>query len=177
MTRSPSCASSSETSSGSMSSETESLDELAGRPTGSGTRCPRPSRSRNKEDIASHYDLGNEFFQIFLDETLTYSSAIFPSGEAALAEASHYKYDRMLSKLGVTAEHSDPRDRHRLGRIRPAGRRHRRLQSHRQPRSPRSNSLKRPTGFAATTGPPTSPSSTRTGATSPADSTESSRSR
>jgi cyclopropane-fatty-acyl-phospholipid synthase len=67
---------------------------------------PKPSRSRNKEDIASHYDLGNEFFQIFLDETLTYSSAIFPSGEAALAEASHHKYDRMLSKLGVTADHS-----------------------------------------------------------------------
>ena len=67
---------------------------------------PKPSRSRNKEDIASHYDLGNEFFQIFLDETLTYSSAIFPSGDVALAEASHYKYDRMLSKLGVNAEHS-----------------------------------------------------------------------
>lgn len=67
---------------------------------------PKPGRSRNKEDIASHYDLGNEFFQIFLDDTLTYSSAVFVSGEAALAEASQYKYDRMLSKLGVTAQHS-----------------------------------------------------------------------
>ena len=62
---------------------------------------PKPDRSRNKEDIASHYDLGNEFFEIFLDETLTYSSAIFPSAEAALAEASQHKYDRLLSKLGV----------------------------------------------------------------------------
>ncbi len=67
---------------------------------------PRAGRSRNKEDIASHYDLGNEFFRIFLDETLTYSSAIFPSGEAALVEASRYKYDRMLAKLGVSSEHS-----------------------------------------------------------------------
>lgn len=67
---------------------------------------PRTSRSRDKEHIASHYDLGNDFFQIFLDETLTYSSGIFPSGEAALAEASHYKYDRMLAKLGVASEHS-----------------------------------------------------------------------
>ena len=67
---------------------------------------PKPSRKRNKEDIASHYDLGNEFFQIFLDETLTYSSAVFLSPEVALAEASQHKYDRMLSKLGVTAEHS-----------------------------------------------------------------------
>lgn len=67
---------------------------------------PTPSRSRNREDIASHYDLGNEFFQIFLDETLTYSSAIFPSAEAALAEGSQHKYDRLLSKLGVNASHS-----------------------------------------------------------------------
>ena len=49
---------------------------------------PRAGRRRNKEDIASHYDLGNDFFQIFLDETLTYSSAIFSSGEAALVEGS-----------------------------------------------------------------------------------------
>ncbi len=67
---------------------------------------PTPSRSRNREDIASHYDLGNDFFQIFLDETLTYSSAIFPSAEAALAEGSRHKYDRLLNKLGVSAEHS-----------------------------------------------------------------------
>ena len=67
---------------------------------------PRPDRSRNKEDIASHYDLGNEFFQIFLDDTMTYSAAIFPSAEAALAQASQHKYDRLLTKLGVRAEHS-----------------------------------------------------------------------
>jgi len=67
---------------------------------------PSPSRSRNREDIASHYDLGNEFFQIFLDETLTYSSAIFPSAEAALVEGSKHKYDRLLSKLGVSSGHS-----------------------------------------------------------------------
>ena len=67
---------------------------------------PKPSRSRNREDIASHYDLGNDFFRIFLDETLTYSSAVFPSAEAALAEGSRHKYDRLLSKLGVTSDHS-----------------------------------------------------------------------
>ncbi len=66
---------------------------------------PRRGRRRNREDIASHYDLGNDFFRIFLDETLTYSSAVFPSAEAALAEASHHKYDRLLAKLGVTADH------------------------------------------------------------------------
>lgn len=66
---------------------------------------PRPGRSRNAEDIASHYDLGNDFFRIFLDETLTYSSAIFPSAETALAAGSQYKYDRLLAKLGVSDQH------------------------------------------------------------------------
>lgn len=69
-------------------------------------KLPKPSRKRNREDIASHYDLGNDFFRIFLDETLTYSSAIFPSAEAALAEGSRHKYDRLLAKLGVSADHS-----------------------------------------------------------------------
>ncbi len=67
---------------------------------------PTPGRSKNQEDIASHYDLGNDFFRIFLDETLTYSSAIFPSAEAALAEGSQHKYDRLLAKLGVNSEHT-----------------------------------------------------------------------
>ncbi len=66
---------------------------------------PRAGRRQNAEDIASHYDLGNDFFRLFLDETLTYSSAIFPSAEAALADSSQYKYDRLLTKLGVTDQH------------------------------------------------------------------------
>ena len=35
------------------------------------------TKSRSKENIAKHYDLGNDFFSLWLDETLTYSSAIF----------------------------------------------------------------------------------------------------
>ena len=35
------------------------------------------TRKRSKENIAKHYDLGNEFFSLWLDKTLTYSSAIF----------------------------------------------------------------------------------------------------
>lgn len=67
---------------------------------------PTPGRVRNREDITSHYDLGNEFFEIFLDETMTYSSAVFPSVDATLADASRTKYDRLLAKLGVTSDHS-----------------------------------------------------------------------
>ena len=37
------------------------------------------TKNRSKENIAKHYDLGNEFFSVWLDDTLTYSSAIFLS--------------------------------------------------------------------------------------------------
>ena len=66
---------------------------------------PRPNRATNREDIASHYDLGNEFFELFLDETMTYSSAVFTDPTTDLSAASEAKYDRLLAKLGVTAEH------------------------------------------------------------------------
>ncbi len=66
---------------------------------------PRAGRNRNREDIASHYDVGNDFFALFLDETMTYSAGVFPSPEAALAEASTTKYDRFLAKLDLRANH------------------------------------------------------------------------
>lgn len=66
---------------------------------------PRAGRSRNREDIAAHYDIGNSFFELFLDETMTYSSAIFPSADSSLTEGSLHKYDVLLDKLGVTSEH------------------------------------------------------------------------
>jgi cyclopropane-fatty-acyl-phospholipid synthase len=66
---------------------------------------PRDSRERNREDIGAHYDIGNDFFEVFLDETMTYSSAIFPTPDATLAEGSRHKYDVLLDELGVTDEH------------------------------------------------------------------------
>jgi cyclopropane-fatty-acyl-phospholipid synthase len=56
---------------------------------------------RDREDIAAHYDIGTDFFSLFLDETLTYSSAVFPTADTPLAEASRHKYDRLLDKLDV----------------------------------------------------------------------------
>lgn len=67
-------------------------------------RLPRDSRRRNRDDIAAHYDIGNEFFALFLDETLTYSSAVFPHPGADLADASRHKYDLLLGRLGVTSD-------------------------------------------------------------------------
>ncbi len=66
---------------------------------------PRDSRERNRDDIGAHYDIGNAFFELFLDETMTYSSAVFPSPDSSLADASRHKYDRLLAKLGVSSEH------------------------------------------------------------------------
>ncbi len=62
---------------------------------------PATSKARNKEDIASHYDIGNSFFKLFLDETMTYSSGVFLSDDETLTQASINKYDRLLDKLSV----------------------------------------------------------------------------
>ncbi len=66
-------------------------------------RLPRATRERNREDIGTHYDIGNSFFELFLDETMTYSSAVFAADEMSLADASRHKYDRLLDLLGVEA--------------------------------------------------------------------------
>lgn len=53
----------------------------------------------SRRNIAAHYDLGNAFFQTFLDPSMMYSSAIYPREEASLYEASTYKLDRICKKL------------------------------------------------------------------------------
>jgi len=55
----------------------------------------------SRKQIAAHYDLGNELFSRFLDETLTYSCAIFPSRRASLREAQVHKLDVACRKLGL----------------------------------------------------------------------------
>ena len=63
------------------------------------------TRAGSRRNIVAHYDLGNEFFQLFLDETMTYSSGIFPSEDADLRTASLTKYDRLIGKLGIESHH------------------------------------------------------------------------
>ncbi len=55
-----------------------------------------------QRNIARHYDLSNELFTLFLDETMTYSSARFAAGDT-LAEAQVHKIDRLLDATGVGA--------------------------------------------------------------------------
>jgi cyclopropane-fatty-acyl-phospholipid synthase len=56
----------------------------------------------SRKNIAAHYDLGNDFYRLFLDETLTYSCGIFEHDQATLTDASIAKYDRICRKLDVS---------------------------------------------------------------------------
>jgi cyclopropane-fatty-acyl-phospholipid synthase len=58
----------------------------------------------SKINIAAHYDLGNDFYELFLDETLTYSCGIFETPEATLRSASIAKYDRICQKLQISPD-------------------------------------------------------------------------
>ncbi len=53
----------------------------------------------SKRNISAHYDLGNDFFRLFLDPTMMYSSAVFPRPSASLEEASVYKLDLICRQL------------------------------------------------------------------------------
>ncbi|MBA3749269.1 MAG: class I SAM-dependent methyltransferase [Solirubrobacterales bacterium] len=54
---------------------------------------------RARRNIGYHYDLGNEFFALMLDETMTYSCAVFEQPNLTLADAQRAKLDRVCSKL------------------------------------------------------------------------------
>ncbi|MDV3251151.1 cyclopropane-fatty-acyl-phospholipid synthase family protein [Devosia sp. BK] len=56
----------------------------------------------SKKNIAEHYDLGNDFYGQWLDPSMTYSSAIFQSGDQSLEEAQRVKYRRVADMAGIT---------------------------------------------------------------------------
>lgn len=64
-------------------------------------RLRRQDPRRDRDDIRAHYDLGNAFFERLLDETMMYSSAIFPSPGTDLAEASRHKLDRICQRIDL----------------------------------------------------------------------------
>ena len=57
------------------------------------------TKNRSKENIAKHYDLGNDFFSLWLDETLTYSSGIFNENTKDLSDAQNNKYQKMIDLI------------------------------------------------------------------------------
>ena len=58
----------------------------------------------SRRNIAAHYDLSNDFFRLFLDDNMMYSSAVFPRPDSSLEEASRYKVDRICKKLALVPE-------------------------------------------------------------------------
>ena len=65
-----------------------------------GRNTPR----RSRRQIAAHYDLGNELFELFLDETMMYSCGVFETPEATLREASLAKLERICARLQLGHE-------------------------------------------------------------------------
>jgi cyclopropane-fatty-acyl-phospholipid synthase len=59
----------------------------------------RHSRARDLRAVRHHYDVGNEFFSLFLDESMTYSCAVFSRGAQTLEEAQRTKLDIVCQKL------------------------------------------------------------------------------
>lgn len=57
------------------------------------------SQRGSQRNIRAHYDVGNEFYQLWLDPEMTYSSALFAPGDDDLMRAQRRKYDRILGRL------------------------------------------------------------------------------
>lgn len=66
-----------------------------------GHRKNRNDKSGSQRNIAAHYDLSNDFFKLFLDETMMYSSAYYAEEDMQLAEASLAKLDLICQKLNL----------------------------------------------------------------------------
>lgn len=62
------------------------------------------SRSMSRRNISDHYDLSNDFFQLFLDESMTYSSALFLKPGITLAEAQLAKFERIANQLRISSQ-------------------------------------------------------------------------
>ncbi|MFD1159540.1 class I SAM-dependent methyltransferase [Roseovarius aestuarii] len=59
------------------------------------------SRQQARKNISYHYDLGNDFYRLWLDETMTYSSALFETGQESLEKAQIAKYASLIDQMGV----------------------------------------------------------------------------
>ena len=63
---------------------------------------PANTRAGARRNVAAHYDLSNELYRLFLDETMTYSAAVFDARGGDLAEAQRRKYLRLAALAGLT---------------------------------------------------------------------------
>ena len=70
-----------------------------------GHQLARNTRKGSRRNIAAHYDLGNDLFELFLDASMMYSSAIYEDAGETLEVASNRKLDRICTKLGLRPGH------------------------------------------------------------------------
>lgn len=59
------------------------------------------SKKQARKNISAHYDLGNDFYGLWLDDTMTYSSAIFETGQESTEAAQERKYASMVDEMGA----------------------------------------------------------------------------
>jgi cyclopropane-fatty-acyl-phospholipid synthase len=59
------------------------------------------SKKQARKNISYHYDLGNDFYGLWLDDTMTYSSALFDTGQESLERAQTAKYASMVDQMGA----------------------------------------------------------------------------
>jgi cyclopropane-fatty-acyl-phospholipid synthase len=67
-------------------------------------RVPRNSRPGARRHISAHYDLGNDLFALYLDESMMYSSAVFPHPDASLGEAQEHRLELICRALELEPE-------------------------------------------------------------------------
>jgi cyclopropane-fatty-acyl-phospholipid synthase len=63
----------------------------------------RNTKTGSRRNIAAHYDLGNQFYEAWLDGSMTYSSALFTGGAQDLAQAQRRKYHELAAQTGMRA--------------------------------------------------------------------------
>lgn len=61
----------------------------------------RNTKRQARKNIAAHYDLGNDFYRLWLDDSMTYSSGLFVTGQESLEKAQEQKYASMVDRMGV----------------------------------------------------------------------------
>jgi len=62
----------------------------------------RNTKAGSKRNIHAHYDLGNDFYRLWLDKSMTYSSAYFVEGTESLYDAQINKYEKIFNELNIT---------------------------------------------------------------------------
>jgi cyclopropane-fatty-acyl-phospholipid synthase len=67
-------------------------------------RVPKNSKRASRRHISAHYDLGNDLFGLYLDESMMYSSAVFPDAEASLADAQQNRLERICKALELGSD-------------------------------------------------------------------------